>query len=106
MATSCSRSRLVAEMIRTSTPHRAAGAADRLNFAGFEESEQMSLHLKAHLGNFVEENRAAVRRLEAAHAVAVCASEAAARVPEELGLEQRVSNCRAIDGDERPGRAG
>ena len=66
----------------------------------------MSLHLKAHLADFVEENRAAVRGLEAAQAVAVGAGEAAASVAEELGFEQGLGDRRAVDGDERLVRAG
>ena len=100
VATSCSRSRLVAEMMRTSTRIGPSVAADGLNLAALEESQQFGLHLQAHLADFVEEDRAAVRRFEPPHAIAVGAGEAAADVPEELGLEQRVGDRRAVDGDE------
>ena len=58
----------MAEMMRTSTRIGPPDAADRLNLAGFQESQQMGLHLQAHLGDFVQEDRAAVRGLEPAHA--------------------------------------
>ena len=46
-----------------------------------------------------------MRQLQAPHLVAVRAGEAAARVAEQLGLEQRLRQPRAIDRDERRVRA-
>ena len=89
-------------MMRTSTQIGRAGAADRLNLAALEKAEQVRLHLQAHLADLVEEDRAAVRGFEAADAIAIGAREAAARVPEELGLEQALHDRGAVDGDERP----
>ena len=81
---------------------RPARATHRLNLAALEEPEKVRLHLQAHFGDLVEEDRPAMRRLEAAHAVAIGASEAAARVAEELGFEETVGDRRAVDSDEGP----
>ena len=40
--------------------------ADRLNLAVLEEAQQQRLHAQAHLADFVEEQRAAVRQLQLA----------------------------------------
>ena len=79
--------------------------ADALNLAGFEEAQQHDLHARAHLADFVEEDRAVRRRFEQAGFVAVRAREAAAHVPEELGFEERVRQSRAVERDERRGGA-
>src|SRR5207244_30333 len=49
----------------------------------------------------VEEERAVVRRLEEPDLVAVGAGEGAADVAEELGLEERLGERRAVDREER-----
>ena len=90
---------------RTSTRRGSASCADRLNLAALEEAQQARLHLQAHLADFVEEQRSAMRRLEPADLVAIGAGETATSVPEQLGFEQAVGDCRAVDGDERAGRA-
>ena len=53
------------------------------------------------LADFVHEDGAAMRLLEHAGAIAVRAGETAADVAKELGLEQRLGQRRAVDGDER-----
>src|SRR5205085_9346330 len=60
-----------------------------------------------HLGNLVEEQRAAMRQLEDAGAPVVGAGEGPFLVTEDLALEQRIGNLRAVDGDkgERRSRA-
>ena len=75
--------------------------ADRLDFAVLEEAQQQRLHAQAHLPDFVEEERAAVRELQLAELVAVGAGEAALDVAEQLGLEERLGQPGAVDGDER-----
>ncbi len=57
------------------------------------------------LGDLVEEERAAVGFLEQALARADGAGERAARVAEQLALEQRLADRRAVDGHERARRA-
>ena len=85
-----------------------AVGADRLDLAGLEEAEQQRLHPQRHLADFVEEDRAAVGDLQQARPVAVGVGEAALDVAEQLGLEQRVGQAGAVDGDQRlagPGAA-
>ena len=74
---------------------------DGLNLAVLEKPQEQGLHAQAHLADFVQEQRAAVRELELAGLVAVGAGEAALDVPEELGLEERFRQAGAIDCHER-----
>ena len=75
---------------------------DLLDFAALEEPEQQGLHAQAHLAHFVEEHRPAVGHFEQSPAIAMGVGEAAAEMPEQLGLEQRFGHPAAIDGDQRP----
>ena len=74
--------------------------ADALNFAVLQKPQQRGLHLKAHLPDFVHEDRAAVRLLEPALFVAVRVGETAAHVSEKLRGQQRIGNARAVDRDQ------
>ena len=74
-----------------------AVGADALNFAGLQEPQQQALHAQRHLANFIEEDRAHVRRLELAGLVAIGAGEAALHVAKELRLQQRFGQAGAID---------
>ena len=60
---------------------------------------------RRHLGDLVEEQRAAIGELEAALPPLDGAGERALLVAEELALEQRLGNRRAVDRHERHGRA-
>ena len=95
------RLRLVAAMTRTSTLRLHVVGADGLHLAVLEEPQQQRLHAQAHLADFVEEQRAAVRQLQLAELVAVGAGEAALHVAEQLRFEQRLGQARAVDRDER-----
>ena len=53
-----------------------------------QDTQQPRLQLQRHLADLVEEDRAAVRELEGAAAVAVRPGEGAAHVPEELALDE------------------
>src|SRR5579864_7105586 len=75
--------------------------ADTLDYARLEEAEQHDLHARAHLADFVEEDRAVRRHLEEPRLVPVGAREAPAHVPEEFGFEQRIRQPGAIQRDER-----
>ena len=75
--------------------------ADGLNLAVLEKPQQQRLHAQAHLADFVEKERAAMRELELAALVAIGAGEAALDVPEELRLEQRFGEAGAVDRHER-----
>ena len=79
--------------------------ADTLNLARFEEAQQDDLHPGAHLTDFVEEDGSVRRHLQQSEFVAIRAGETAAGVPEQLGLEQRIRQSRAVHGDERSRRA-
>ena len=74
---------------------------DGLDLAVLEKPQQERLHAQAHLADFVEEQRAAMRELELAALVAVGAGEAALDVSEELRLEQRLGQAGAVHGHER-----
>ena len=71
--------------------------ADALNLAVLEEPQQHALHAQAHLADFVEQDRAAVGRLEKSRAIAIRAREAAAHVAEEFRFEQPFGHAGAID---------
>ena len=96
------RLRFVAAMTRTLTRAHGAIGADLLQFAGFEEPQQQTLHPERHLADFVEEDAPAVGHLELALLVAIGAREAALDVAEELGFEQRFGQAGAVDGDHGP----
>ena len=57
---------------------------------------------RRHLADLVEEDRPLVRQLEAALALGDRAGERALLVPEQLTLEQRLRQRRAVDLDQRP----
>src|SRR5205814_503743 len=71
-----------------------------------KDAQQLHLRRRCHLADFVQKQRAAIRKLEAALAAIGGSSECALFVPEDLALEERLGNRRAIDRDERKGRAG
>ena len=80
--------------------------ADALHLAVLERAQQLGLHRQRQLADLVEEQRAAVRRLEHAGLRFDGAGERAAHVAEQLALEQRVDDRRAVDRDERLACAG
>ena len=59
-----------------------------LDHAGLEHAQQLRLGLEAQVAHLVQEQRAAIGQLEAAHAPLGSARERAALVPEHLGLHQ------------------
>ena len=75
--------------------------ADRLNFAILEKPQEERLHAQAHLADFVQEQRAAMRELQLSRLVAVRAGEAALDMSEELRLEERFREAGTIHRDER-----
>ena len=74
--------------------------ADALNLAGLQETQKHCLHPNAHLANFIQEHRSAVGLEQPTFLVFICVGKTATYVSEELGLEQRVRNSRAIDRNE------
>ena len=65
-----------------------------------EHAQQLHLQRQRQLADLVEEERAAVGRLEETRLVADGAGEGALHVAEELGLEQVLRDRRAVDRDE------
>src|SRR5262249_30865347 len=82
--------------------HLDAVGADALDFSVLEKPEQERLHAQGHLADFVEKDRAVLRLIEPAALVAVRSRKAAAYMPEQLRLEERIRHTRAIDRDEGP----
>ena len=98
--TSAGRSLLVAATTRTSTLIRGV-PADRLDDLLLQHAQHLGLRLQAHVADLVEEDRAAVGRLEHAAPLGHRAGERAALVAEQLALDQLLGNRRAVDLDER-----
>src|SRR4051794_9486186 len=77
--------------------------ADALELPLLEHAQQLRLERRAHGPDFVEEQGALVRLLEAALPCRDRTGERAAYVAEQLGFEQRLGNGAAIDCDEAIG---
>ena len=75
--------------------------ADLAHLLLLDRAQQLDLHRQRQVGDFVEEQRAAVRGLEEAVAVAFGAGERALPVAEELALHQVLGDRAAVHGDER-----
>ena len=75
--------------------------AERLELALLQHAQQLRLQRRAHRPDLVEEDRAAVGQRELALLGRGRAGERAADVAEQLRLEQRLGNRRAVDLDER-----
>jgi hypothetical protein len=80
-------------------------AADPLNRALLEETQELGLQVAGHVSDLVEEHGSPVRQLEGPPPQADSAGERAPLVAKQLALEQRVRNRRAVDSDERRRRA-
>jgi SAM-dependent methyltransferase len=81
--------------------HADLGApADAHEFAIFEEAQELCLDVHRHFTDLVEKQRASGGRFHLPTRALVRAGERAAFVPEQLALEQRVRDRRAIDGHE------
>ena len=76
-------------------------AAETPERALLQHAQQLHLRRRLHLGDLVEEQRAAVRELEHAGPAIVRAGERPLLVAEDLALEQRFGDRRAVDRDER-----
>ena len=78
-----------------------ARAADPLELALLKHAQQLGLEARRNLADFVEQQRAAMRELEAAGALADGAGEGALLVAEQLGFEHAFRQRGAIELDER-----
>ena len=76
-------------------------AADAVDHALLDGAQQLGLQPHVHLGNLVEQQRAAVGLLEFADAARDRAGEGALLVAEQFGFEKRFRDRGAIDADER-----
>ncbi len=65
----------------------------------FEDAQQLRLRGERQLADLVEENRTLSCRLEEAGPIAAGARERAARVTEELTLENALGELSAVDGE-------
>ena len=81
-------------------PRRVLAEAAQLPF--LQHAQQLGLAARRQLGDLVEEERAAVRFLEQPAPLDGRAGEGAAGVPEELGVDQLVGQCGAVERDKRP----
>ena len=80
-------------------------AADALELVLLQEAQQLDLDRRRDLADLVEEQRAAVGEREPAVLARHRAGERAALVTEQLALEQRLGERRAVQLDERAVRA-
>ena len=75
------------------------------DFALLERSQELRLHGRGNLADFVQEQRAVPCHFEQTRLVSHGTGERAAHVAEELGLQQRFGQGGAVDGYERAARA-
>ena len=78
--------------------------AHAFELALLQHAQQLHLQRRAHRAHLVEEQRALVRLLEPALAIADGTCERAADVAEEFGFEQRLGNRTAVDRDKTVAR--
>src|SRR5262249_35996710 len=81
-------------------------AAEPPHHAGFQDAQELSLSRWTHLPDLVEEERALMGELEAAGSPVEGARESAFLVSEDLALEERRRDGRAVHGHEGRSRAG
>jgi hypothetical protein len=77
--------------------------ADRRHLALLDGAQELRLQRERYLGDLVEEERAALGGAEDPVVVAHGAREGTAPMAEELAVEQRFGQTRAVDRDERMG---
>ncbi len=83
---------------------RRLRGAEPPHLAALQRAEELDLERGGHLGDLVQEQRAAVGLFEQAELARGGAGEGPAHVAEELGLEQRLGHGPAVDGHERARR--
>jgi hypothetical protein len=71
--------------------------ADALDLAALKKAEEFGLNSEREFADLVEEERAPVRRLDAADAGLDGSGEGAAGVPEEFGFKQSLGDCGAVE---------
>src|SRR5439155_18685242 len=78
---------------------------DPAQLAMIQHLEELRLHLRRHLGELVEEQRAAGHQLEKPGLLAHRPGERASLVPEKLALQELIRHCPAVEIDEWLGGA-
>src|SRR4030095_15941830 len=79
-----------------------SGRSEPLEFLFLQDAQELRLQLQRNVADLVEEERAAVRQLEATEFLRDGAGERALLVPEQLAFEKAGRNGRAVELDERP----
>jgi hypothetical protein len=74
--------------------------ADLAHFLFLDRAQELHLHLQRQVGDFVEEQRSSIGRLEETVAVGLGAGERAFAIAEELALHQVLGDGSAVHGDE------
>src|SRR5262249_44251159 len=82
-----------------------AVTAEPRELAALQDLQELRLQARVHLGDLVEEDRAAVRDLELAELALLRAGERALLVAEQLALEQLLRQRRTVHFHERAARA-
>ena len=90
----------MAEKTRTST-RRVLEEPTRSNSPVSMRAQQLGLQALRDVGDFVQEERAAVGHFEAAHAVGLGVGERALDVAEQLAFEDALGEAAGVDGDQR-----
>ena len=80
-------------------------AANRLKRTGLDEAQQLALQRQIHFANFIQKQRAAIRRPRRTHAVRHRAGKGAAHMAEDFAFNQILRDRRAVDSNKRPGLA-
>jgi hypothetical protein len=76
-------------------------AAQALDLLFLKSAEQFWLQLKRKISDLIQKQCSAVSRLKASHGLRHRTREGSPLMAEELALQQRARNCRAIDGHKR-----
>ena len=74
-------------------------ASETFELLLLDRTEELGLQFEWQIADFVEQQRAAVRRLKAPHSGCHRASKRTSLIPEHLALEQRSGNRRTVDRD-------
>ena len=80
--------------------------ADRHHLTLLQRAEQLGLKRQRHLGDFIEQQSAAIGSAEKTFVGLACSGEGALAVAEQQRLEHGLGHRRAIDRDKRSGGAG
>ena len=76
-----------------------------MHFFLLQHTQELALQGGRHVANLVEEDRAALGRLKQAPLVVARIGERTSPVTEQLALQERLGNRRAIHGEKRAGRS-